>query len=208
MTVHEVIHSMEARKREGMILKLDLSKAYDRVDWSFLGLVLQAFGFDQKVCKIISQLVSTSSLAILVNGSPLYFFKPTRGLREGDPLSSILFIILAECIGRLIKKTKMDGRIKGLKPSSKCDPFSHQQFVDDTIMGGASVKEEKAMKDILDMYTRGLVQLIIWDKSLIFFVNTHEVRQRKIAKILGCGVGMLPSTYLGLPLGSTPPDSF
>ena len=64
MMVHEVIHSMEARKREGMLLKLDLSKAYDWVDWSFLDVVLQAFGFDQKVHKIISQLVSTSSLAI------------------------------------------------------------------------------------------------------------------------------------------------
>ena len=123
--VHEVIHSMEASKREGMLLKLDLSKAYDWVDWSFLGLVLQAFGFDQKVCKIISQLVSTSSLAILVNVAPSDFFKPSRGLRQGDPLSPIIFIILAECIGRLIEKNKNEGRLKGLKPSSRCDPFSH-----------------------------------------------------------------------------------
>ena len=82
MMVHEVIHSMEAGKREGMLLKLDLSKAYDRVDQYFLDLVLQAFGFDQKVCKIISQLVFTSSRAILVNGAPSYFFKPLRGLRQ------------------------------------------------------------------------------------------------------------------------------
>ena len=81
MMVHEVIHSMEARKREGMFLKLDLFKAYDHVDRSFLGMVLQAFGFDQKVCKIISQLVSTSSLAILVNGAPSNFCKPMRDLR-------------------------------------------------------------------------------------------------------------------------------
>ena len=54
MMVHEVIHSMEARKREGMLLKLDLSKAYDRVDWFFLDMVLKAFGFDEKSCKLIS----------------------------------------------------------------------------------------------------------------------------------------------------------
>ena len=54
MMVHEVIHSLEAGKREGMLLKLDLSKDYDRVDWAFLDKVLHAFGFDQKVCKIIS----------------------------------------------------------------------------------------------------------------------------------------------------------
>ena len=60
MIVHEVIHSLEAGKREGMFLKLDLSKAYDQVDWYLLDKVLNAFGFDSKVHKIISQLVSTS----------------------------------------------------------------------------------------------------------------------------------------------------
>ena len=64
------------------------------------------------------------------------------------------------------------------------------------------------MKEILDLYTRGLGQLINWDKSLIFFINTPEDRQRKIVRILGCGVGKLPSTYLGLPLGTKPPNSF
>ena len=93
---------------------------------------------------------------MLVNGAPSDFFKPYRGLRQGDPLSPILFIILDECIGRLIERKKKEGRIKAIKPSSKSDPFSHQQFVDDTIMGGeASVKEAKAMKEILDIYSRG-----------------------------------------------------
>lgn len=170
LMVHEFIHSLEATKHKGILLKLDLSKAYDRVDWTFLGLVLQAFGFDHKVCKIISQLVSTPSLAVLINGAPLDFFKPTRGLRQGDPLLPILFIILAECIGRLIERKKKYGSLKGIFPSSKCAPFSHQQFVDDTIMGReVSIKEAKAMKEILDIYSRGTGQLINWDKSSIFF---------------------------------------
>ena len=79
MMVHEVIHSLEVWKREGMFLKLDLSKAFDRVDWYFLDKVLNAFGFDIKVCNIISQLVSTSSLAILVNGAP----SDSSNLQEG-----------------------------------------------------------------------------------------------------------------------------
>ena len=74
MMVHEVIHSMEASKREGMLLKLDMSKAYDWVDWSFLGMVLKAFGFDVNSCELIYQLVSTP-LAVLVNGSPSNFFQ-------------------------------------------------------------------------------------------------------------------------------------
>ena len=55
-----------------------------------------------------------------------------------------------------MEKKKKEGRIKGFKPSSKCTPFMHQQFVDDTIMGGeALVKEAKAMKETLDTYSRG-----------------------------------------------------
>ena len=103
MLVHEVIHSLEAKNREGFLLKLDLSKAYDKVDWEFLKFVLLAFGFDAQVCKIILQLVSTPSLFVIVNGAPSNFFFPSRGLRQGDPLSPILFIILVECIGKLIQ---------------------------------------------------------------------------------------------------------
>ena len=107
-----------------------------------------------------------------------------------------------------MEQKKKDERIKGFKPSSKCTQ-RHQQFVDDTIMGGeASVKEAKAMKDTLDTYSRGLGQLINWDKSSVFFINTLEQRQKKISSILGCQVGKLPSTYLGLPLGTIPSDSF
>ena len=73
----------------------------------------------------------------------------------------------------------MEGRNKGFKPSSKCTPFTHQQFVDDTIMGGeASVKEAKAMKDTLDTYSRGSGQLINCDKSYVFFINTPKERQK------------------------------
>lgn len=102
--------------------------------------------------------MSTSSLVVLINGAPSIFFKPSRGLRKGDPLSPILFIILDECIGRLIVHKKKEGCLKGIQPSSKGNPFTHQQFVDDTIMGGggeASVKEARIMKEILETYSRG-----------------------------------------------------
>lgn len=76
-------------------------------------------------------------------------------------------------------------------------------------MGGeASVKEEKGMKEILDLYTRGFGQLINWEKRLIFFKKNLEDKQRKIVQILGCGVGKLTFTYRGLPLGAKLLDSF
>ena len=66
--------------------------------------------------------------------------------------------------------------MQGLKPSSGQVTFTHQQFVDDTIMGGeATVQEAKALKRLLDIYTRGTGQTINWEKSLVFFVNTAIV---------------------------------
>jgi hypothetical protein len=136
MTVHEVIHSLEEGKREGFLLKLDLSKAYDQVDWSFLFKVLRVFGFNSRVIKLINQLVTTTSLVVLVNGSPSAFFKPSRGLRQGDLISPILFIILVECLGRMISANRNSSALSGIKPSSGPLVFSHQQFFDDTIVGG------------------------------------------------------------------------
>ena len=94
------------------------------MDWTFLGSVLQAFGFDPKNCKLISHLISTSSLAILVNGAPSNFFKPLRSLRHGDPLSPIFFIIRDECFRMLIEKNKKEGRLKGIRPSSRNVSFT------------------------------------------------------------------------------------
>ena len=64
------------------------------------------------------------------------------------------------------------------------------------------------MKDILDIYSRGLGQIINWDKSSLYFINTLEDIQKQISRILGYGVGKFPSSYLGLPLGMTTPKSF
>ena len=124
--IHELIHSLEAGKKEGFLLKLDMSKAYDRVDWNFLLAVLWAFGFDAQVCKVILQLVSSPSLFVLVNGLPSPFFSPSRGLRQGDPISPILFVILAECLGRLIQRKHQERSLQGLKPSSGPSTSTHQ----------------------------------------------------------------------------------
>ena len=115
---------------------------------------------------------------------------------------------MVECIGRLIEKERQEGRLRGIRSSFGNVCFTPQQFVDDTIMGGeASIKEAKVMKGLLDVYIRGSGQLINWAKSSIFFINTPIDRQRKIARIFGCGVGKLRTSYLGLPMGTKPLDS-
>ena len=103
----------------------------------------------------------------------------------------------------------MDRSLIDLRPSSGPSTFTHQQFADDTILGGeASIREARTFKCILNSYTRGLGQAINLDNISIFFLNTPLERQGKITCILGCGIGSLPVTYLGLPLGTKPLKSF
>lgn len=190
-------------------MKVDIAKAYDRVDWSFLSNILIAFGFDNKVVGLIHQLISTSSIVVLVNGSSSHFFNPSRGLRQGDPLSPILFFIMADCLERYIGDLVHKGVIKGLQPSSQPLICSHGQFVDDTFfMGKSEVKEARNLKQAINLYSSASGQLVKWNKSVVYFLNTPILRQHKIAKILGCSIGSLPSSYLGLPLGLKAPDSF
>ena len=96
-----------------------------------------------------------------------------------------------------------------LNPSSSTLVCSHQQFVDDSIvMGEASVKNARILKKSLVDYGSATGQLINWNKSLIYFLNVNMERQLKIKKIIGCEIGTLPGSYLGLPMGLSPPKSF
>lgn len=124
--IHENIHSLAMAKKQGFILKLDLSKAYDRVDWSFLVKVLLAFGFFIRCVDLFKHLISSTSFFFLVDGSPSPFFKASRGLRQGDPISPILFIIMAKCFGRYMESMVTRGIFKGLQPSSIDHTCSHQ----------------------------------------------------------------------------------
>ena len=82
----EMIHSLQSNKKVGMIIQLDLSKAYDNVSWSYLEAMLLAFGFGQCWVNWILAMVKSPSFSILVNGAPSPPFFPSRGIRQGDPI--------------------------------------------------------------------------------------------------------------------------
>ena len=79
-----------------MVIKVDLEKAYDRLEWSFIKMVLEHFGFPEMLIKLIMCCVSTTTTSILFNGSKLDSFQPSRGIRQGDPISPYLFLLCME----------------------------------------------------------------------------------------------------------------
>jgi len=98
-------------------------------------------------------LVTTSSFSILVNDSPSEIFIPSRGLRQGDPLSPFFFILMMEGLGKAIKQAKDMGNIKGLQVTENGQTLTHQQLVDDTMLQGIpTVKEAFAYNQILKVF--------------------------------------------------------
>lgn len=94
---------MRSKSKKGFIaVKIDLEKAYDNVDWGFLRLTLCEFGFPDIIVSLIMWSVQTSSLSVQWNGSRLEPFSPTKGLRQGDPLSPYLFLLCMEKLSLFI----------------------------------------------------------------------------------------------------------
>eukprot|EP00253_Pinus_taeda_P013455 PITA_13455 len=205
LLAQEMIHSLHSRKEVGMLMQLDLSKAYDKVNWKYLEVVLRAFGFCRTWIKWILALIKSPRYSILVNGAPSIPFTPTRGIRQGDPLSPFLFIILMEGLSGTIAKKKAEGKIKGLQPIISLPATTHQQFVDDTMLHGSpTVKEAVAYRDILDLFSQASGMEINFSKSTIFFFNTLPTVQTHLSQLLGFRIGSLPSRYLGAPLTLRP----
>ena len=106
-------HAQELDRRleiPNLMLKLDMEKAYDRVEWSFLLFMLREFGFEENVVDLIFRLVANNWFSVLVNGEPAGFFKSTRGVRQGDPISPTLFLLVAEFFGRGLDALFHSGR--------------------------------------------------------------------------------------------------
>jgi len=153
--VQECIHSIKERKQKALILKLDLRKSYDCVNWDFLHLILVQTGFNAHCINWIMSYVVSTSFAVLINGDSSLLFTSECGLRQGFPLSPLLFILVMESISLLLKKGQVEGNLTGIKVF-RVIRVLHLIFVDDVlIMSKASLDEWKVIKTLLELLCCG-----------------------------------------------------
>ena len=131
---------LDSRLKHGgprVLCKLDVEKAYDHVNWKFLIYMLQRCGFPMRWRNWINFCISTARFSILVNGSPRGFFPSSRGLRQRDPLSPLLFVIVMEALSRLLDRAIREGLFSGFSVGTLAKNslmISHLLFADDTLI--------------------------------------------------------------------------
>lgn len=132
-TAQELIHTMQIKKQKRMILKVDLSKDFDRTNWLYLRLLLTHLGFPYEFIKRTMSCITNVSYNVLLNGEATSFFTSKRGLRQGCPLSPLLFLLIMEGLSRIISSARDRHLLSGIKIA---DNFylTHLLFVDDILI--------------------------------------------------------------------------
>lgn len=183
-----------------MALKLDMSKAHDRVEWDFLELLMRRIGFGKWWVDRLMTCVRTVSYSVLINGKPFGNIWPTRGLRQGDPLSPYLFILCVEGLSTLLNKAGREGKITGLPIAKGGTKINHLFFADDSLLFcKANFLEWGNVQEILDKYERASGKKLNCEKTSIFFIKNTQVGVKEfIASMAGVRVTTNFEKYLGL----------
>jgi hypothetical protein len=132
LTLHEILHDVKIKKKDGLIFKLDFEKAYDNISWDFFFEMLTQRGFNEKWRTWVQSVVS-GTLSVQVNGNIGNYFKGGKGVRQGDPLFPLLFNLAVDGLAKMIHKAQENGLIKGLVPEYIDNGLSVLQYADDTI---------------------------------------------------------------------------
>ncbi|KAH9755242.1 reverse transcriptase domain-containing protein [Citrus sinensis] len=181
-------------------LKLDISKAYDRVEWEFVKCTMQKLGFSEKWVKLIMNCITTACFSVLINGVAKGLIHPQRGLRQGCPLSPYLFIMCVEVFSNLMVNAENQKLINGLKFSRDLS-VTHLLFADDSLVfTKASINDCRNLRKIFDNYAAASGQVFNFEKSSMFFSSSTSSGQREeIRSIFGLNVVSKHEKYLGLP---------
>lgn len=181
LIAYECIHYLRNKrgKNGDCAIKLDMAKAYDRVEWRHLEAIMHKMGFPDNWCSLVMKCVTTVSFSVRVNGVFSDVFKPSRGIRQGDPISPYLFLLCSEGLTSMLKNIGPLYVSRGVRVSRHAPWISHLLFADDClIFTQASKKGADRVADILEAYNWGSGQLVNKNKSAIFFSPNNAAENK------------------------------
>ncbi|CAM8896820.1 unnamed protein product [Rhodiola kirilowii] len=205
LIAHEVSHFIKGATKQKtgfMSVKLDMSKAYDRIEWRFLEKMMLAMGFDDGWVRKVMVCVKTVTYRVKINDNFSGVIKPERGLRQGDPISPYLFLLCAEWLTFTINKYHERGLVKGIRISRTAPVITHLMFADDCMLFLKAKPDCVCrLQEILRRYEAVSGQKVNYEKSqVVCSRNVPDLLKNEIVESLGVKVVEVHSNYLGLPL--------
>ncbi|KAL9816576.1 putative RNA-directed DNA polymerase [Arabidopsis thaliana] len=181
-------------------LHIDLSKAYDNVNWEFLFNILSALNLSPAFIGWIKICVSTPSYSIFFNGELIGFFQGKKGIRQGDQMSSHLFVLVMDIIAKSPDKVAINGRFD-LHPQCSAPLITHLRFADDVLVFfNGSLNSIDGILNILEEFKQGSGLGINRSKTTLVLDGGDFSRSSSISATFGIKQGSLPVRYLGVPL--------
>ncbi|KAL0314933.1 UNVERIFIED_CONTAM: putative mitochondrial protein [Sesamum angustifolium] len=204
LVAYELNHFLKSKtggQKGFAAIKLDMSKAYDRVEWPFLENMLSRLGFQSRLVSLIMLLVSTVSFSFILSGENIGEVAPHRGLRQGDPLSPYLFLFCSEALSGLFREAENSNSVKGVKIARNAPCISHLLFADDTLVFcEASLSAMQEVSRLLSKYEAASGQKVNLEKSsMVLSRNVEQFDRVLFAEALGIKVIEKHEKYLGLP---------
>nr|CAD1824961.1 unnamed protein product [Ananas comosus var. bracteatus] len=200
---HILIHHLHASKRPAALFKIDFDRAFDHINWIFLNELLTARGFSNKWIGWISALLNSTTSAVLLNGVPGTSFQCRRGLRQGDPLSPLLFNICIDVLFRLLDRAVLSDNLPAVGIGDVKIHSLH--FADDVLLFfDGSVRSAIIIRCILDAFSANSGLTINYGKSSLSPINIPADQAAALATCFNCPLQSFPLLYLGLPLTPKP----
>jgi hypothetical protein len=199
----QVARRINQRRCPGVLLKLDLSRAFDSISWSFLFEALHHMGFGEIFLKWLSLLLYTANTKVTVNGMPSARIQHARGLRQGDPTSPMLFVAGMEVLTVLMVKGaeyQIFKSLAGIKPLQRISIFA-----DDVVLFIRPEENELLVtQEILRIFGGASGLKVNYSKTTAMLIRGSEELEERVKECLGCNIAKFLIKYLGLPLALRP----
>ncbi|XP_019263600.1 PREDICTED: uncharacterized protein LOC109241326 [Nicotiana attenuata] len=203
LLIQEIITDIRLRTKAGpnVVIKLDMTKAYDRLSWLFLTKMPRKFGFGERFIVLVFNIVGDNWYSVLVNGQLHGFFKSSRCLKQGDPLSPTLFILAAEALSRGLNALHLNLYFCGFGLPKWSPKINHLTYADDTIIFSSSdATSLRLVMEVIYLYETAFGQLVNKGKSAIYMHHSTDLEVvRKVERITA-----LWEVTVGIGLHGTP----
>lgn len=199
VATRKVLQHIKSKGKAAIFMKLDFARAFDSIEWDLLYKVLEARGFPPRWITWIKSLLNTTTSRVIINGSISEFFIHRRGLRQGDPLSPLLFNLAVDVFQQMVKVA--NGSIHGGITRKLRDSIIAYQYADDTtIIAAANITTLISLKMVIRLFPSISGLRVNYQKSNCIPVNILENDISWIMAVLGCSRTDFPIMYLGMPL--------